>query len=103
MFRSVRNAAVDIMRRRRRSVALSAADLFEAPAPSGGAFDNRRRLDQAAQGLSKLSERERETVLQHLVAGLSFRQIAEVQDCPIGTVTSWYHRGLTKLRASMRA
>jgi len=48
-----------------------------------------------------LSEDESETIVQHLYGNLTFREIAEIREAPLGTITSWYQRGLEKLRAEL--
>lgn len=98
VFRSVRNAAVDIMRRRSRVATLRIQNVFDCSRTTGRGVENEGVLEQVVHGLWRLTENERETVVQHLVAGLTFREIADLQGRPMGTVTSWYHRGLTKLK-----
>ena len=104
MFQAVRNAAVDILRSRSRTVQPAADDFFErsaveAPHTSSDALD----LEIVFQAMGVLSDNERETILEHLVAGLSFREIAELRGRPLGTIATWYRRGLERLRTSMRS
>ena len=76
-------------------------DIFESgdnPRESAEKKEFQRRV---SQGLLTLSENERETVVQHLFADLTFREISELCETPIGTVTSWYRRGLEKLRSQL--
>ena len=100
LFRSVRNAAIDIMRRER-TVKLRIEDVFECRQEPGGNAEKEQLLGRVARGLSRLTESERETIMQHLLAGMTFRELAELQGRPIGSITSWYHRGITKLRKQM--
>lgn len=102
LFRSVSNAAIDIMRRESRTVKLRIIeDIFECQQEPGRNAEIEQLLGRVAQGLSRLTESERETIMQHLVAGMTFRELAELQGRPIGSITSWYHRGITKLRQQM--
>jgi len=101
LFRSVRNAAIDIMRRESHTVKLRIEDIFECQQELGRNAEIEQLLDRVAQGLSRLTESERETIMQHLVAGMTFRELAELQGRPIGSITAWYHRGITKLRQQM--
>lgn len=99
MFRAVRNAAVDIVRRQSKTVQPTTDDFFEltadpAAAPAFG-------LEEIIKAMTSLSDDERETVLQHLAAGLTFREISEVRARPIGTIATWYRRGLEKIRQKM--
>ena len=56
---------------------------------------------QVIDHLSTLPNDERETIVQHLYGELTFQQIADVRDAPLGTVVSWYRRGLEKLRSKL--
>ena len=100
MFRAVRNAAVDIVRRQTKVVQPVTDDLFETfdqPSLTTHGLDT----ELVAQALNSLPNDQRETVLQHLVAGLTFREIAELQDRPMGTITTWYRRGIEALRSKV--
>ena len=101
VFRSVRNAAVDIMRRQSRNVQPISDDFFESSATQDMTVEGFSPED-ATEALAALSDDQRETVIQHLMAGLTFREIAELRERPIGTVATWYQRGIGKLRRRMR-
>ncbi len=60
--------------------------------------DQLRRLHEA---LGQLPPEQREVVTMHLRAGLTFREIARLQNASINTVQSRYRYGLEKLRALM--
>ena len=99
VFRSVRNAAVDQVRRRPTPVEVDMDFIFDPEAnPRADAQDKElhRRIGQA---LLEMPENERETITLHLYADLTFREIAELTEAPLGTVTSWYRRGIEKLRS----
>ena len=93
VYASVRNALRDVWRKE--SPYLDAAidlDAFEGP----------RSADHAAitAYLGELSQDEREAILLKLRSGFTFQEIAHQRGVPLATVTSWYRRGLEKLRAS---
>ena len=48
-----------------------------------------------------LSEKDREVIDLRHVGGLSFRQIGELLDEPVGTLLARHHRALAKLRDLM--
>lgn len=101
VFRAVRNAAVD--QYRRRSVAPGPLPDFvfdPAPSPTASAEDTEFRSQMIAL-LVQLPADERETIVEHLYGELTFQQIATIRDVPLGTVTSWYRRGLAKLRQKL--
>ncbi len=101
VFRCVRNAAVDQLRRHpaldgepEESILDPGDDPREAAGKSE--FDGR-----AAVALQTLSDDERETIALHLYSDLTFREIADVRETPMGTVTAWYRRGMEKLRREL--
>ena len=51
-----------------------------------------------AQGLKALPSTQRETVAMFHFEGLSYREIADVLDVPVGTVMTWLHRARGRLR-----
>ena len=98
VFRSVRNAAVDQLRRTPPGELGITETLFDpADDPGKTATDNEFRRN-VALAMRSLTDDQRETVIQHLYAGLSFREIAVSREVPVNTVSSWYRRGIEKLR-----
>lgn len=98
VFRAVRNAAIDQLRRQRRPVQELDETIFDpGPGPDDLASDNEFKTRVAA-ALGRLREDERETIIQHLWGDLTFREIAAVRGVPQGTVATWYRRGLDHLR-----
>ncbi|MHC4361488.1 MAG: RNA polymerase sigma factor [Planctomycetota bacterium] len=103
MFRSVRNAAIDQLRRKGRTRSLSEDYIFDSSAgPMELAQQNQFR-HRVAAALLKLAEDERETIVQHLYTDLTFQEIADLRERPLGTITSWYRRGLAKLKEHLEA
>jgi RNA polymerase sigma-70 factor (ECF subfamily) len=118
LLRIVTNAAHDLGRRKRRRPALRLADL---DADSGGSSglpgssvaepsieddpsrglhrdDLRRTLDEA---LARLSPTIRETFVLFAEAELSYKEIADAQQVPIGTVMSRLYYARQKLQAAL--
>ena len=98
IFRAVRNAAFNQVRRNSKSIHRCDAYVFangHDPAANG---EQRELSHRVADALHELSGDERETIVQHLFGGLAFREIAELRRDPLGSVTSWYRRGLAKLK-----
>lgn len=101
VFRAVRNAAIDQVRRNPPPADELSELIFDSGAgPRDNAAGNefKRRV---AEALLTLSENERETIVEHIYGELTFRDIARVREAPLGTVVTWYHRGLKKLRARL--
>ena len=94
--------AVDTTRRRRRLVADPDADLamLEAPtAEPGRALDASR----ASALLAALPPNQREAVLLHLFAGLTFAAIGDVTGVPTFTAASRYRLAIGRLRKALEA
>ena len=103
MFSSVRNAAIDELRRRSRTSREPADFVFDSsPGPAEMAQQKQWR-QSVAKALLELSQDERETIVQHLYADLTFQEIADVRGRPLGTVASWYRRGLVKLKEQLES
>jgi len=58
-------------------------------------------IDRLQRALDQLSPAEREVIMLRHFSGLSFKQIAELLDTPIGTALARAHRGLQRLRDLM--
>jgi RNA polymerase sigma-70 factor (ECF subfamily) len=98
MFRSVRNAAIDQLRQRGKAVNIAEYYVFDSSAGPVEMAELRQFKRRLAEGLLKLSDDERETIVQHLYADLTFQEIADLRERPLGTITSWYRRGLAKMK-----
>ena len=103
LFRIAMNRLRDEMRRRKRQaitvedepLGRMAAGSDEPPA------DDREDLDALRRALGRLGESDRRVVHLRHHAGMSFKQIAELLDQPLGTVLARHHRALQKLRELM--
>ena len=51
-----------------------------------------------AEALEQLPEKSRQMVLLRHFGDMSFKEIAEIYDCPVGTVLARVHRALKRLR-----
>lgn len=96
----VRNAALDIARRRGREMPTDDPNLGDS-AVEPDALD---RIAASAEGarlrecLGRLEEKNRKGILLAFVHGLSHAQVAAQLDEPLGTVKAWIRRGLLRLR-----
>ena len=89
---------IDQRRKQARIVSMSDEYIFNSSVTPQQLLEKKLSKKEIALALLELSEDERETIVQHLYADLTFREISELRDRPMGTITSWYHRGLNKLR-----
>ena len=101
LFRCVRNAAMNELRRWRRRrarherLATERTEWFESD--PGDLID---AADVQAT-LAALPDKQREAIVLRIWGGLSLREIAEVTGDPLSTVFSRYRAGLAKIRKRM--
>ena len=100
VFRAVRNAAIDDIRRRNRET--PAESIFSVDSVVHAA-EGRDELRLAMHLLEILSADERECIVLKLFNDLTFREVAAVRGVSLNTAASWYRRGLEKLRTEYNA
>lgn len=106
-FTIARHALIDSVRKEKLRAHLPLEGRAEAvadpePGPSAAAESNEsRRLLQEA--LAQLSEEQREVFLLREYGGLSFKEIAAVQGCPLNTALARMRYALIKLRGELEA
>ena len=102
VFASVRNAALDVLRRRCKTAELSESIFASRPSdPSARAAETEEAalLRAAVDGLPGP---QREAVVLRVYAGLTFEQIASTVGEPLPTVASRYRRALERIRDELR-
>ena len=99
MLTVARNLALMRLRERGKSQNLEDGAWNAIPAKAPAVTPEDREALQSA--LERLSDRERQVVLLHAVAGLKHREIASVLQAPLATVLSQYHRALKKLKVHL--
>jgi RNA polymerase sigma-70 factor (ECF subfamily) len=95
------NAAVDLLRRRRRRAALDRV-VAALPFPRPRSFEAVEDRDELRRALARLSPNARRLVGLRYGLGLGIEEIAAVLTCPVGTVKSRLHGATAKLRAALR-
>jgi len=109
LARAARNLAIDHLRRRRtaqKAFEKRAADPLFRPGGTnspGGAAAPAAWEEAEALGtlLLGLPEEQREAVILKVFLGMTFLEIARVQDCPEAAAVSRYRYGIGKLRTSL--
>lgn len=112
LFRIAANLVRDRFRRRKAvppTVSLSgrSEEAGAVPVPAASApVDEGLMADEAGEqlmaALARLDETTRHMILLRHFAQMSFAEIAEWMDCPLGTALSTVHRGLKALRKELR-
>jgi RNA polymerase sigma-70 factor (ECF subfamily) len=110
LFRIAANLVRDRIRRSRSSPPAASLEsegpsgqsleegLASPPAPVEAALLAGEVRQELAGALEQLDERSRQMVLLRHFGQMSFKEIAEVFDCPVGTVLAKVHRALKTLR-----
>lgn len=93
LFGIARHVSLDALRARRPADELAAEPVAPPAAPEDP------RLEPMRDAIAKLPEPQRETLLLKLNHELSYEEIAEMLEIPVGTVRSRLHHALLHLRA----
>ncbi|NUQ51187.1 MAG: sigma-70 family RNA polymerase sigma factor [Phycisphaerales bacterium] len=99
LFRITMNRVRDEARRAKRagvSLESTSAPILAAPSPARGLAP--ATLAKLRQGLGELSDADREIIELRHHAGLSFKEMTEMLNEPLGTLLARHHRALKKLR-----
>jgi RNA polymerase sigma factor (sigma-70 family) len=103
LFGIARNAALDELRRRRRTAALLADPEDAAGTAAGQDEDAALRRATVRAGLESLDPRERELIALKFHAGLSNAEIAKVLAVSETNAATRVHRAVTRLRKACHA
>ena len=106
LYTVVRNGAISASRksRRRRRREERAAVSEAAPGDRWfAATDDRIDAELASRVLADLDGETREVIVARLWGGLTFDEIASLQDCSLSTVYRRYQAGLTRLQARLES
>jgi RNA polymerase sigma-70 factor (ECF subfamily) len=108
LYRIAINVAINLRRRNRRTVSLGDESQFAEQLPNSVPSPAARleRSDQARaiqEGLNQLSDEHRQILVLREIDDLSYEEISEILDMPIGTVRSRLHRARLQLRDCLMA
>ncbi|MBN2563212.1 MAG: sigma-70 family RNA polymerase sigma factor [Phycisphaerae bacterium] len=121
VFRIAANLARDRLRRTRRAprrvtmaapggiergglhAAGSLEEIAAEPQAADAGLVRGEEIDALNAALAMLPETEREVIMLRHFSQMSFKEIAEVMDTPLGTALARAHRGLARLRELMDA
>jgi RNA polymerase sigma-70 factor (ECF subfamily) len=105
IFRVGLNAAKDLQRsawhRRARPLKGEGVMLQGSDAPPGQALENQETLDRLRQAILRLRQEEKEVFLLRQNGELTYEQIAEIRQSPVGTVKTQMRSALQKLRQQL--
>ena len=106
LFRITMNRVRDLCRKRSRHAVPTAPEHLSSigvdePDTSSAFEESQSQSNRLREALDQLSERDREIIELRHHGQLSFKQIAEINGDPIGTLLARHHRALKKLRDLM--
>ena len=99
MYRIMRNIWIDEQRARNRRNQTFVADEAGMLIGADGAQEAQVELTNVDRALAMLPPEQREAVLLVMVEGFSYREAAEIVNCPVGTLNSRLVRGRDALLA----
>jgi RNA polymerase sigma-70 factor (ECF subfamily) len=102
LFGIARNAALDELRRRRRSASLN-DDVLPTDLPATGDEEQAMNRAMLRSALATLAPRERDLVALRFHGGLSHAEVARVLGVSESNAQTLLHRTLTKLRKACHA
>ncbi len=117
LFRMAQNLAIDSFRKQKRATILSFDQDFnqmhESENHENELIDTSTNLaekiefqeiqDFIEKALIELPEEQRNAFLFSQIQGMHYQEIAQIQNCPVGTVKSRVHLALTKIRDVLKA
>jgi len=99
LYKIARNAHIDFLRKQKGAIPLE--DQFEeAHSPEPLPEERIVREQEAAlltRALARLSPKKQEILVLSRFQNLKYREIAELMDCPVGTVKGLVHRAVQEL------
>jgi RNA polymerase sigma factor (sigma-70 family) len=99
MYKIARNAHIDHLRKKKDALPLD-DQIVEPAHPGEGPAERTERGGEAAlvaKALDELSPRKKEVLMLSRYQNLKYREIAELLDCPVGTVKGLVHRAVVEL------
>lgn len=112
LFRIAMNAAISRKRKERRTTGsidaarqnagIEPVDEHSAAQPTH-ALDVSEQQEMVRRALARLPEDYRQVLVLKEMEGLKYEEIAEIVDCPIGTVRSRIHRARQELRQMLES
>jgi len=101
VYRIATNVALDALRRERETVDIDALPLAAADAGPEATMEGTERGERVQQAVLALPPASRAVLVLREYEGLSYREIADTLDIPIGTVMSRLNYARNRLRKSL--
>jgi RNA polymerase sigma-70 factor (ECF subfamily) len=105
LFHIARNMCIDVLRRRKRwnlQQLDPQMDVADDPAASAAPLDQGELEEKVRKAMEEVPEPYREVVHLRVIGNMAYEEIAEILECPVGTVKSRLHSGLGLLRQILK-
>ena len=102
LYRIAVNAGLDLLRRERRQVDIEQASLASPGGTPETSLEHQERICQVRQAVLALPEASRAVLVLREYEGLSYREIAQVLDIPMGTVMSRLNYARSQLHNQLK-
>jgi len=101
VYRIATNVAVDVLRRENETVDIDTLPLIASNGGPAAAVEGQEQSERVQQAVLALPQASRAALVLREYEGLSYREIAEMLDIPIGTVMSRLNYARNRLRESL--
>jgi len=101
VYRIATNVAVDVLRREKETVDIDTLPLIASNGGPEAAVEGQEQSERVQQAVLALPQASRAALVLREYEGLSYREIAETLDIPIGTVMSRLNYARNRLRESL--
>ncbi len=109
VYRSIKNKITDFQRKNKKEIPFErfsneegmetySQNIAELEESINSEIDDSRFYDQLNDALSKLNPNQQMIFIATEIEGYTFEEVADELDIPIGTLLSWKHRGVKKLK-----
>ncbi len=105
LFHIARNMCIDVLRRRKRwnlQQLDTQIDVADDPPAAVLPMEQGELEEKVKKAMEELPEPYREVVHLRVIEDMAYEEIAEVLECPVGTVKSRLHSGLGLLRQILK-
>jgi len=104
VFAAVRNASIDQMRRNANTVqSPEDGSIFDGKTddPMSNMVDTERR-DMIRKAVEELPDEQRQAIILHVYAGMTFDEVSQMLEEPLPTIASRYRRALERLKQAVQ-
>jgi RNA polymerase sigma-70 factor (ECF subfamily) len=108
LYRIAFNVAITQRRRRHpmasieRTKETTRSEPVDCEAGPSQSLDNKEQCEQVRQAINRLGDEFRTALVLREIDGLSYEEIAEILDVPVGTVRSRLHRARMELKDQLK-